>query len=67
MNDLRALRLEPNAAAPNLIGGHRQNRVWTGAVGATIAGGGVITDPEGNPLPNEALDDYGAVGGGAGN
>ncbi len=37
----RALRLEPNANGPNVIGGFSGNSVGGGAYGATIAGGGV--------------------------
>ena len=37
----RALRLEPNANGPNIIGGFSGNSVGGGAYGVTIAGGGV--------------------------
>src|SRR5438067_6804573 len=40
VNKARALRLEPNATSPNVIGGFRGNVVTAGAVGAAIGGGG---------------------------
>ena len=40
VNRARALRLEPNATSPNLIGGYKDNSVTSGAWGATIGGGG---------------------------
>ena len=57
----RALRLEPTAGTPNLIGGFSGNTVSSGVVGAVIAGGGV------NGLINRATANYSAVLGGAGN
>jgi hypothetical protein len=60
-----ALRLEPTASSPNIIGGSRVNEVDAGVVGATIGGGG---DPEVvEPRPNIVTDSYGTVGGGRGN
>jgi hypothetical protein len=41
VNSSRALRLEPNANGPNVIGGFSGNNVGAGAYGVTIAGGGV--------------------------
>ena len=61
VNGLRALRLEPNASSPNLIGGFYGNSVTIGAEGATISGGGASV------LPNAVTDDYGTIGGGGGN
>lgn len=61
VNGQRALRIEPNASSPNLIGGYSGNGVISGAVGATIGGGGA----GGNV--NRVTDDYGVVGGGYGN
>jgi len=58
VNSARALRLEPNATSPNLIGGNSGNWVTVGAVGATIGGGGA----SGNP--NRVTDDYGTLAGG---
>ncbi len=54
----RALRIEPADPAPNLIGGHRDNRVSAGSGGSTIGGGG----PN-----NRVTDNYGTVGGGLDN
>ncbi len=59
-NDV-ALQLIPNAASPNIIGGYNSNNVTPGAAGATIGGGGSITNP------NRVLTHFGTVGGGQGN
>lgn len=56
-----ALRLEPNATSPNLIGGYSGNSVTSNVYGATIGGGGV------DGLTHRVTDDYGTVGGGRGN
>jgi len=56
-----ALRLEPTAETPNLIGGHSSNGVLPGAIGATIGGGGREGDP------NQVTGPNGTVGGGSGN
>jgi hypothetical protein len=56
-----ALRLEPNAASPNVIGGHVENSVADDVVGATIGGGGE------NGSGNRVTDEYGTVGGGSDN
>jgi len=56
-----ALRLVPDATSPNLVGGHSKNRVTGGVYGATIGGGGSSASY------NRVTDDYGTVGGGAGN
>jgi len=58
VNNARALRLEPNATSPNLIGGVSFNSVTSGVKGATIGGGGA------NLFRNQVTDDYGVVGGG---
>jgi hypothetical protein len=70
VNNLRALRLEPGGWAANsdlnglnTIGGHSVNRVFNGAVGATIAGGGAGTSFFGD-APNQVGADFGAIGGG---
>ena len=55
---LRALRLEPHATSPNVIGGYRDNAVTPGAFGGTIGGGGA------NGSANTATDNYGTVAGG---
>jgi hypothetical protein len=72
VNSLQALRLEPNATSPNLIGGYSGNSVTAGIHGATIGGGGQagatnrVTAHFGTVsggLKNTASA-YGAVGGG---
>jgi len=62
VNNASALRLEPNPASPNIIGGYGGNTVSAGVKGATISGGG-----ETNLLHNRVTDDYGTIGGGAAN
>ncbi|MDH5286367.1 MAG: tail fiber domain-containing protein [Betaproteobacteria bacterium] len=68
VNAVRAMRYEPNAISPNLIGGSAANSVATGVRGATIGGGGVASgedDPDfGGEGPNLVTDHYGTVGGG---
>ncbi|MEZ4767079.1 MAG: hypothetical protein R2844_01470 [Caldilineales bacterium] len=61
VNGERALRLEPFAGLPNVVGGSYANDVSSGVWAATIAGGGSTT------LPNRVTDQYGAIGGGYGN
>ena len=61
VNDGLALRLKTNATSPNLIGGHYWNFVESGAVAATISGGGLY----GNH--NRVSGNGGTVGGGADN
>ena len=61
VNNARALRLEPNATSPNIIGGYSGNSVTAGVYGATIGGGGESTGT------NRVTDDYGTVGGGFNN
>lgn len=56
-----ALRLEPNATSPNLIGGYVGNTVNAGIIGATITGGGE------SGFINSVTANYGTVGGGATN
>ena len=60
-----ALRLLPNAVSPSVVGGVNANTVNSGVLGATIAGGGGLDG--GSLLANRVTDDYGAIGGGAGN
>ncbi len=67
VNNARALRLEPNADSPSVVGGYSGNSVTDGAAGATISGGGGPSDAWGGPYPNRVTDDYGTVGGGRGN
>ena len=57
----RAFRIEANtgsATSPNLIGGYQENAVNSGAVGATISGGGY------HSFANTISADYGVIGGG---
>ncbi len=61
VNAARALRLEPNATSPNLVGGYSGNWLASGVSGATIGGGGTVS------YLNRVTDDYGMVGGGANN
>ncbi|MCZ6681738.1 MAG: hypothetical protein O7B26_01065, partial [Planctomycetota bacterium] len=62
----RALRLEPTANCPNLIGGFDGNMVTNGVVAATIAGGGP-SDPGDPTTGNRVFDDFGTIGGGGNN
>ncbi len=57
-----ALRLEPTAGTPNLLGGSDANRTTAGIYGATIGGGG-----SGAAGANRVTDNYGTVSGGVGN
>lgn len=59
VNNARALRIEPQAFSPNLIGGVAS--VSAGVEGATIAGGG------NRFVPHQITANYGTVGGGTGN
>jgi hypothetical protein len=61
VNAGRALRLEPSATSPNLIGGYVGNLVSNGVVGAAIGGGGW------SPFPNQVGGSFAFVGGGFGN
>ncbi len=61
VNGARALRLEPAAQSPNVIGGYSGNSVAPGVSGATISGGGVAGGP------NTVTFNYGTVGGGFNN
>jgi hypothetical protein len=61
VNNQRALRLEPNVNAPNVIGGSPANVVTNGIYGAVIAGGGSSF------YPNRVGANFGTVVGGSGN
>jgi hypothetical protein len=63
VNGSRALRLEPTASTPNLIGGFSGNSVATSVVGATIAGGGA----PGTGGENTVTSAFGTIGGGRSN
>jgi len=76
VNDLRALRIEPHATSPNLIGGYSGNTVTAGVFGATIGGGGKqgfinqvtgLYGTVGGGLLNTASGEGATVGGGGGN
>lgn len=68
VNNSRALRLEPNANSPNVIGGYSGNAVNAGVQGAVISGGGTLFYPNlGGPWPNVVTDHHGNIGGGLGN
>jgi hypothetical protein len=58
VNGTRALRIEPHATSPRLIGGHSENTATAGAYGANIAGGGATLNG------NQVTDNCGTVGGG---
>ncbi len=61
VNSLRALRIEPTATVPNLIGGYSGNLVDNGAQGVTIAGGGTAG------YVNHISSTLGTIAGGSGN
>lgn len=78
VNDLRALRLEPHATSPNVIGGFNGNFVSPGFFGSTIGGGGFpnfsnaifasfATIAGGAANDIGSIADYSAIGGGGGN
>ncbi len=61
--DKRVMLYDPQPNSPNLIGGYQGNLPGRGSAieGVTIGGGGK------NNRVNEVKDDYGTIGGGAGN
>jgi len=61
VNDVRALRIEPNNSGPNLVGGYYGNTVTADVAGATISGGGT------HGMTNRVTDRAGAIGGGVDN
>jgi trimeric autotransporter adhesin len=61
VNGQDALRLEPHATSPNLVGGNSLNIMASDVYGGTIGGGGT----SGNP--NAVYAHYGTVSGGLGN
>ena len=61
VNGARALRLEPKATSPNVIGGHGSNSVTAPMYGGTIGGGGEVA------ATNTVTNHFGTVAGGAGN
>ena len=62
-NGVRAILMQSTGpmTAPNLTEGYSGNSITAGVLGGTIGGGGEST------LANRVADDYGTVGGGAGN
>ncbi len=60
VDNARALRLEPNAVSPNVIGGWFGNSVYPGLNGVTISGGG----QSGNTNQAAAGADNSVIGGG---
>ncbi len=61
VNGVRALRIQPDATSPNLIGGHFANTVTNLSFGSTIGGGGDFS------FPNLIASSYSFIGGGYGN
>jgi hypothetical protein len=61
VDDTVALRLEPGASVPNVIGGFGDNSASGGVQGAAIGGGGA------SGSTNRVTDDHGTVGGGINN
>ncbi len=63
------VRGELNVTSPNVIGGYSGNVVTAGVSGATIGGGGALTDPYGLDTPSQNLvtDMNGTVAGGIAN
>jgi hypothetical protein len=61
VNGQRALRLEPKALSPNIIGGFSGNFVSDGSDGSTIGAGG------GFGLTNSILSSYAVIAGGSAN
>lgn len=75
-NNARALRLEPSATSPNLIGGHVANTVTAGSFGASIGGGGGVNQGHlivgiygtiAGGVANTNTAAYASIGGGIGN
>jgi trimeric autotransporter adhesin len=64
VNGTRALRLEPYADGPNLIGGDSANSLTNAVYGATLFGGGSISSIS---FPNRVTDLFGTVSGGVDN
>lgn len=74
VNNSRLLRLEWvhlfdlfGTASANVIGGYRVNRVFNGAIGATISGGGEAATLTQFQSPNEVGANFGTICGGSGN
>lgn len=66
LRGLRAVWIEDSGTASyNIVGGAENNAVGSGAVGATISGGGGLLGSVG--APNTVDGDFGTIGGGFGN
>jgi len=61
VNNVRVVRLEPSAEAPNFVAGFSGNAAAPSVAGATISGGGMIG------ADHVVTDNYGVIGGGQGN
>jgi hypothetical protein len=61
VSNTRAPRIEPTGDTPNIIGGFSGNQA-SGAVGATIAGGGTSGFGSGSNSPNRVTSSFGTVG-----
>ena len=61
VNNMSALRLEPQSASPNIVGGYIGNLAAAGISGAVVSGGGSSTGT------NQVTANFGTVGGGSGN
>lgn len=61
VNNLRALRLEPDPTSPNVIGGFAGNATGAGISGAAIGGGGQAVSP------NYVAGSFGTISGGSDN
>ncbi|CAG0926805.1 hypothetical protein TFLX_00210 [Thermoflexales bacterium] len=58
---LPGLRTEQNSTSPNILGGADGNTITSGAVGASLSGGGASS------FLQSITDDYGTIAGGRGN
>ncbi|MBN1815322.1 MAG: hypothetical protein JXA14_26055 [Anaerolineae bacterium] len=64
VNNARAMKIEPNATSPNLIGGYSANSVSSGKYGNFIGGGGTSTWGAYSDCQNRIQEDFGVIGGG---
>lgn len=67
VDNKRALRIEPSAGTPNLIGGFGGNLRDGEASGVTVAGGGAMSDFFGNSGAHLVSADFATIGGGLAN
>ncbi len=66
VNNTRALRIEPTADTPNIIGNSLVNQAGPGVVGAVIGGGGSVTT-YGLVYSNRVYANFSVIAGGWGN